>query len=66
VVAGHKAESIGRFAEEHHCSRVLIDQSAKSGLLSVFGLGSVASQVRQLMDAQAHATGSSPGASSPT
>ena len=54
-----------RFAEEHRCSRVVIDQGSK-GLLSVFGLGSVAHQVRQLMDAQAHAAGSSPGASSPT
>jgi nucleotide-binding universal stress UspA family protein len=64
VMVGHKAESIVRFAEEHHCTRVVLDNEPK-GLLSAFGLGSIASQVRHLMAANVSNPTSS-GASSPT
>jgi nucleotide-binding universal stress UspA family protein len=55
VLVGHQAETIVQFAEERHCDDVIVD-AAPGSLLSMLGLGSVASQVRHLM--QAHATAS--------
>jgi len=52
VLVGHQAETIVRFAGEHHCKQVIVDMPPKS-LFSVFGLGSIGSQVQHLM--QAHA-----------
>ena len=52
VLVGHPAESIVRFAEDLHC-QVIVDTPAKS-MLSMFGLGSIGSQVHHLM--QSHAT----------
>ena len=61
VLVGHPAETIVRFAQEHGCEPVIVDAEAPSGLLSMLGLGSVASQVQHLM--QAHRTlGTSVGA----
>ena len=52
VLVGHPAESIVRFAEDLHY-QVIVDTPAKS-MLSIFGLGSIGSQVHHLM--QSHAT----------
>ncbi len=62
VLVGHQAETIVRFAGDHHCRQVLVDTPAKS-LFSIFGLGSIGSQVQHLM--QTHASEApAPGASS--
>jgi hypothetical protein len=52
VLVGHPAETIVRFAEDHDCRHVIVDEPA-IGVLSMLGLGSIGSQVRHLM--QAHA-----------
>jgi nucleotide-binding universal stress UspA family protein len=52
VLVGSPAETIVQFAGEHHCGEVVL-ASEPGGLLSIFGLGSVGSQVRHLM--QGHA-----------
>jgi nucleotide-binding universal stress UspA family protein len=54
VLVGHQAETIVRFAEDCHCDRVVVDATPR-GMLSRFGLGSIASQVQHLMAAQAAA-----------
>ena len=54
VLVGHPAETIVRFAQEHGCEPVIVGAEAPSGVLSMLGLGSVASQVQHLM--QAHRT----------
>ena len=64
VLVGNQAETIVQFAEENKCEVILEAQSA--GLLSVFGLGSIGSQVRHLMQAHAAAAAPRPGASNPT
>ncbi|HEY4138611.1 MAG TPA: universal stress protein [Casimicrobiaceae bacterium] len=51
VLVGNQAETIVRFAQQHHCSEVVLDNPPK-GLLSIFGLGSIGSQVRHLMRSQ--------------
>jgi hypothetical protein len=48
VLVGRKVDCIVRFAKEHSCSQVILEERA-DGLLSVFGLGSIASQVHQLL-----------------
>lgn len=48
VLVGHPAETIVRFAEDHDCRHIVVDAPA-SGVLSMFGLGSIGSQVRHLM-----------------
>jgi nucleotide-binding universal stress UspA family protein len=64
VLVGNPAETIVHFAEEHKCSEVVLEAQS-GGLLAVFGLGSIGSQVRHLM--QARAAGTPPtGASRPT
>lgn len=69
VLVGHPAETIVRFAEEHGCRQVIVDAPAE-GVLSMFGLGSIGSQVRHLMQGHAHAAAAAaatqPGASSAT
>jgi nucleotide-binding universal stress UspA family protein len=50
VLVGHPAETIVRFAEEHGCAQIVVDTPA-AGILSLLGLGSVASQVQHLMQA---------------
>jgi nucleotide-binding universal stress UspA family protein len=63
VMVGGPAETIVEFALQNKCAEIVLpDQS--DGLLAVFGLGSIGSQVRHLMQAHAAAQGS--GASSPT
>jgi nucleotide-binding universal stress UspA family protein len=64
VMVGSPAETIVEFAERNKCAEIVLpDQS--DGLLAVFGLGSIGSQVRHLMQAHA-AAGQGSGASSPT
>ena len=46
VLVGRKVESIVRFAKEYSCSEVVLE-SRPEGLLSVIGLGSIASQIRR-------------------
>lgn len=64
VLVGHQAETIVRFAGDHRCQRVVVDVPPKSRF-SIFGLGSVGSQVQHLMRAPADRTSAS-GASSAT
>ena len=54
VLIGHPAETIVRFAEERGCRQVIVDAPPRN-LLSMFGLGSIGSQVRHLMQMQARA-----------
>jgi nucleotide-binding universal stress UspA family protein len=61
VMVGHQAETIVRFAEEHHSSQVIVDAVSKP-LLGLFRLGSIGSQVQHLM--QAHAQSAEGSASS--
>jgi nucleotide-binding universal stress UspA family protein len=58
VLVGRKVESIVRFAKEHSCSQVVLETSSE-GLLSVLGLGSLASQIQRAIAANAAKTGSS-------
>ena len=55
VLVGNPAETIVEFSEQNKCAEVVL-QSQTEGLLAVFGLGSVGSQVRHLMQAHAAAT----------
>jgi nucleotide-binding universal stress UspA family protein len=48
VLVGEKAESIVRFAREHHCSQIILPKSA-AGPLAYFGLGSIGGQIRHLI-----------------
>lgn len=52
VLVGHPAEAIVQFAEDRACRHVVVDAPA-SDVLSMFGLGSIGSQVRHLMHAHA-------------
>jgi hypothetical protein len=63
VLVGKPAEAIVQFAEGHHCDEVLLDVEAQAG--SMFGLGSLGSQVRHLMGAHS-ATRAHTGISTPT
>jgi hypothetical protein len=51
------------FSERNKCAEVVL-QNQSDSLLAVFGLGSIGSQVRHLM--QVHAAAAHSGASSPT
>ena len=51
VLVGHPAETIVRFADDHECKDIVVDSPRKTGL-SIFGLGSIGSQVRHLMHAR--------------
>jgi len=53
VLVGHPAETIVRFAEDLNCQQIVVDTPARS-MLSMFGLGSIGSQVHHLM--QSHAS----------
>ncbi len=48
VMIGLQAETIVRFAKEHDCQRIVMEESAESWM-SALGLGSINSQVRHLM-----------------
>jgi len=48
VMVGEKAESIVRFAHDHHCSQIILPRP-KAGPLAYFGLGSIGSQIRHLI-----------------
>ena len=58
VLVGHPAETIVRFAEDRHCDQVVVDAPSR-GMLSLLGLGSIASQVHHLMAAHAATTAAS-------
>jgi hypothetical protein len=63
VLVGNPAETIVEFSELNRCDEVVL-QNQSDNLLAVFGLGSIGSQVRHLM--QAHAAAVHPGAPTPT
>jgi nucleotide-binding universal stress UspA family protein len=63
VLTGHPAETIVRFAEDRNGAQIIVD-TPPHGLLALFGLGSIGSQVRHLMHAQREAPAG--GASSAT
>jgi hypothetical protein len=63
VMVGKPAETIVGFSEQNKCAEIVLQDQSDS-LLAVFGLGSIGSQVRHLMQVHAAAAGS--GASSPT
>ena len=48
VMVGKPAESIVQFAETHGGAEIVLDDEPQ-GVLSVFGLGSIGSQVRRLL-----------------
>lgn len=50
VVVGRQAQSIVAFARQLGCAQIILPQ--RQGLFSSLGLGSIGSQVRQLMQAQ--------------
>jgi nucleotide-binding universal stress UspA family protein len=52
VLVGHPAETIVRFAEDLHAKEIVVDTPPKS-VLSIFGLGSIGSQVHHLMESHA-------------
>lgn len=54
VLVGHPAETIVHFAEDHRCRQIVVDAPPKD-MLSMFGLGSIGSQVRHLMQTRAEA-----------
>ena len=54
VLVGHPAETIVRFAEDHDCRQIVVDEPS-IGVLSMLGLGSIGSQVRHLMQEHARA-----------
>jgi len=54
VKVGNPAKTIVEFSERNGCAEVVL-QNQPDGLLAVFGLGSIGSQVRHLMQAHAAA-----------
>ena len=50
VLVGRKVDCVVRFAKEYSCNQVILD-SESDGLLSVLGLGSIASQIRRAIAA---------------
>ena len=65
VLVGHPAETIVQFAEQHRCGRIVVD-SPSGGVLAMFGLGSIGSQVRHLMQAQSEPRSPAGEASTPS
>ena len=63
VKVGNPAEVIVEFSERNNCAEVVL-QNQSDSLLAIFGLGSIGSQVRHLM--QVHAAAHASGASSST
>ena len=59
VLIGHPAETIVHFAEDLHCDQVVVDAQPR-GMLSLLGLGSIASQVQHLMSTHAAAATAAP------
>jgi nucleotide-binding universal stress UspA family protein len=55
VLVGNPAETIVEFSERNKCEEVVLETQSE-GLLAIFGLGSIGSQVRHLMQAHAAAT----------
>jgi hypothetical protein len=51
VLVGNKAEMILQFAHEQSCSEIIV--AKRAGLLPEIGLGSIASQLRHLLGADA-------------
>jgi nucleotide-binding universal stress UspA family protein len=55
VLVGRKVDCIVRFAKDHSCSQVVLETPSE-GLLSIFGLGSLASQIQRAISANAAKT----------
>lgn len=51
ILIGRKAESIVQFAREHHCEQIVVPKH--KSVFENIGLGSVGSQLRQLIGAEA-------------
>lgn len=49
ILVGHKAETIARFAREHYCDLIMVPKHR--GMLESLGLGSIGSQLRQMIGA---------------
>ena len=49
MVVGYSAEAIARFAQEHHCSQIVLGPPPGRGLSEVL-MGSLTRQVRSLME----------------
>lgn len=49
VEVGQRAQTIARFAKEYHCNQIILADDGAHGFVSSLVLGSVTSQVRQLM-----------------
>lgn len=49
ILIGHKAEAIVEFAREHYCDLIMVPKH--QGVLESLGLGSIGSQLRQLIGA---------------
>jgi nucleotide-binding universal stress UspA family protein len=64
VEVGNPAKTIVEFSERNRCAEVVLQDESDS-LLAIFGLGSIGSQVRQLMQEHA-AAGHGSEASGPT
>jgi hypothetical protein len=65
VEVGNPAKTIVDFSERNHCAEVVLQDQSDS-LLAVFGLGSIGSQVRHLMQERAAAAAHGSGASGTT
>ena len=57
VKVGNPAKTIVEFSERNKCAEVVLQDQSDS-MLAIFGLGSIGSQVRHLMQAHAAARGS--------
>ena len=47
ILVGHKAETIAQFAREHYCDLIMVPRH--KGMLESLGLGSIGSQLQQLI-----------------
>ena len=65
VEVGNPAKTIVEFSERNRCAEVVL-QDESDGLLAIFGLGSIGSQVRHLMQERAAAAAHGSGASGTT
>ena len=59
VLVGHPAETIVQFAHARRCKQVVVDAPPKT-VFSMFGLGSISSQVHHLMQSHAPEAPASP------
>jgi hypothetical protein len=55
VLVGRRVESIVQFAKEYSCSQVILEDVSEN-ILSIFGLGSIASQIQRAIAGNAAKT----------